>query len=220
MTLDRIDALNVLDHYGIRVVRAKHVDSAEDAIAFAGRRDARDPREVPVVLRASGRTEGPLRDAHAIRAAYERLSASAEPSAVRIDVEEDIGPGTDVTIAGRSEGGTRFLALGTGEHRVERMLPLDAAGAEILAEHYRPYHHRGPRERERRMLEHLLMRVSELFAELEIDTLALDPVRLHENAYTVLDAVISAPAHLHLEERLARHAMDRKSYDYHPSGRQ
>lgn len=219
MIIDRIDALSVLDHYGVRVVRAKHVDSAEDAIAFATRRDARDAREVPILLRASDRSEGPLHDARAIRAAYERLRESADPSAVRIDAVEDVGPGTDLTITGRTAGGTRYLALGTGEHRVERMLPLDAAGAEILAEHYRPYHHRG-HERERRMLEHLLLRISDLVAELEIDAIELDPVRLHENAYTVLRAAISAPEHLHLKERLARHALDRKSYDYHPSGRQ
>lgn len=218
MTLDRIEALNVLDHYGIRTVRAKHVDSAEDAIAFAGRRDARDPREVPIVLRGGGSTEGPLRDADAIRDAYERLSARTASAGGRLDAEEYIGPGTDVTIAGRSDGSTKYLALGTAEHRVERMLPLDGDGAEILSEHYRQYHHRGP-ERERRMLEHVLLRVSELFAELEIDGLEL-PVRLHENAYTVLDAAISAPAHVHLKERLARHALDSKSYDYHPSGRQ
>ena len=220
MTLDRIDALGVLDHYGIRTVRAKHIDSAEDAIAFAGRRDASDPRDVPIVLRGGGSTEGPLRDADAIRDAYERLSALAASAGGRVDAEEFIGPGTDVTIAGRSDGSAKYLALGTGEHRVERMLPLDEDGAQILAEHYRQYHHRGARERERRMLEHLLLRVSELFAELEIDALQLDPVRLHENAYTVLDAAISAPSHLHLEKRLARHALDRKSYDYHPSGRQ
>jgi len=49
--IGHIEALGILGHYGIRVVRAKYVDSAEDAIAFAARRDARDRNSVPIVLR-------------------------------------------------------------------------------------------------------------------------------------------------------------------------
>jgi hypothetical protein len=46
MIVDTMEAFKALEHFGIHVARSKYVDSAEDAIAFAERRSARDPRLV------------------------------------------------------------------------------------------------------------------------------------------------------------------------------
>ena len=50
MSIDKLNGLNLLDRYDIRVVRAKYVDSPEDAIAFAVRRTAQDERAMPIEL--------------------------------------------------------------------------------------------------------------------------------------------------------------------------
>jgi hypothetical protein len=46
------------------------------------------------------------------------------------------------------------------------------------------------------------------------------PIRLHENAYTVLDAWIEASSPPHFEKQLERHAHDRKGIGYRATGRQ
>jgi len=129
-------------------------------------------------------------------------------------------PGIDVAISGRTDAvHGKTIALHSAEHSVQRMIPLDAAGAKALVENFEAYHHRGSREQTRRMLEHLLGLVSQFFAETPVTEFRLE-VRVHENSYTVLDASMTASKALHLEAHLARHARDRKGDDFHPSGRQ
>lgn len=53
-----------------------------------------------------------------------------------------------------------------------------------------------------------------------MESFVLDPVRRHDNAYTILDATLRVARPLHFGKRLAHHAHDRKGYDYHPLGRQ
>ncbi len=128
--------------------------------------------------------------------------------------------GTDVRIAGRTDsGGGKTLAIGDASLGIERMLPLDAAGAQFLAENTQAHHHRGASEARRRMLEHLYLRISDFFEQAGISDFNLT-ARLHENSYTVVEAWMTAPAPIHLKERLSPHARDRKGADYHPTGRQ
>jgi hypothetical protein len=231
MTIDYIEALGLLEHAGIRVVRAKYVDSAQDAVAFATRREARDPRILPIVLIGVLRDGAPaqrraaaddvLHSAAAIQAAYERLAARTETLAPRVLAQEYIAGGTDVTLAYKTnDSGQEYLELGSGEHTTEQLLPIDETGARVLVEHMLAHDHRGRSEKSRRMLEHLVLRVCGLLDEFPIDTLELDPVRLHENSYTVLGATLTAPSRLHVEKRLPNHARDRKAFGYRPSGRQ
>ncbi len=99
------------------------------------------------------------------------------------------------------------------------MMPLDSAGAEYLALHYQAHDHQGASEKTRRMLEHLTLRVSDFFEHSGVTEFKLT-VRLHDNAYTVIAATMTAPRALHLKERLDRHAHDRKAADYHPAGKE
>ena len=98
-------------------------------------------------------------------------------------------------------------------------MPLGEAGAEYLATHFQAHHHHGANDKGRRMLEHLLLHVATFFEDSGVSDFSLG-VRLHENSYTVLDAVMKAPRALHLKERLDPHAHDRKAADYHPAGRE
>jgi hypothetical protein len=78
MIVDKAEGLIALERAGIRVARFAYADSAEDAIAFAGRRTAEDERFVPITLRLASRTqadrgEQSLLGEAGIREAYVRL---------------------------------------------------------------------------------------------------------------------------------------------------
>jgi ATP-grasp domain len=227
MIIDKLDGLNLLDRYDIRVVRAKYVDSPEDAIAFAVRRTAQDERAIPIVLCAVSpdgavpEAEGPLSGHDPIRAAFLALGPAVEASGGRILARAWIEPGTDIRIEGRTDAALgKCLTLSSRVHSVERMVPIDTQGAQALAEHFQGYHHRGDSEKSRRMLEHLLMRVSQLFSdEPGVESFTLSPLRIHENSYTVLDAIVTLSGPIHSRKRLDAHAHDRKGH-YQPSGRQ
>jgi len=208
MNIDFIETLHALDHLDIRVVRAAYADSADSAIAFAARRDMHDPRAVAIVLSRTDDGKGApgtgafpalaLADETAIRAAFDALMAAA-PAGSRILAREYVAPGTDVAIVGRTEAGRKYMELRAGEDGVRRMIPLTEIGAELMAGHFLSRDHRGSDKHRRRMLEHLTLRAAELFATAGIDSLVLDPIRLHENGYTVLGAAIEASTALHFE---------------------
>lgn len=228
MTIDKMEAFELLKHYEINVARSKIVDSPEDAIAFAERRTAKDPRFMPIVLRSiisgapgnagSARAESALHTEEAIRLAYESLAGTGTNGKVLAQAVTD--PGTDVTIVGRTQEDLgKVIVLSSATHSVERMIPLDLAGAELLALNLQAFHHHGSSEKAHRMLEHLLLRVSDFFEDSTVTEFLL-AVRLHENSYTVLDASMTSPKALHFKERLGRHAQDKRGAGYHASGQQ
>jgi len=99
------------------------------------------------------------------------------------------------------------------------MVPLGPESTEVIVNHYLGDGHRGAREHIRRLLNHLLKRVSVLFEEQPISDLSIG-VCLHENSYTVTDASFVTPHALHIPKKLDAHAHDRRSEEYRPAGRQ
>lgn len=228
MIIDTIEALELLKDHDIRTARSKFVDSPEDAIAFAERRAAPDPRFMAIVLRRAAPAPNGGVDAEpmpkalhsedAIRRAYAELAAGLEPGTIL--AQEAVDPGTPIAISGRTDPGKgKTLTLYSARHGVERMVPLDEAGAAVLASNFQAHQHHGHDERVRRMVEHLLLRVSAFFERSAVTDLHL-AVRLHENGYTVLDATMQSPTALHAKHRLDPRAHDRKGDDYHPAGRE
>ncbi len=218
MNVDKMEALAALGHYGIRVARSKHVDSAEDAVAFAERRNAPDPRFVPIVLRVAGAAaQAPLESVEAVREAYAAIRRhTAEPILAQVFT----GPGTDIVIFGKTDESLgKTIGVHSATHSVQRAVPLGPESARELASEYEGHGHHGSRESARRMLEHLLIRISDLFAGTEVSELRVD-VRLHENEYAVLDASMTSPKALHIKPRLDKRAHDRKGDEYRPAGRE
>jgi hypothetical protein len=205
------------------------VDSPEDAIAFAERRNAKDPRFMPIVLRRMisavpavnshvAAAASALHTEAEIRHAYAELAGAGTTEKILAQTVTD--PGTNITIVGRTEEANgKVMALDGVAHSVECMVPLGSAGAEVLARNSHGLAHHGSSEKAQRMLEHLLMRASELFEETPMTAFRLT-VRLHENSYSVIDASMTSPKALHLKDRLDRHAQDRRGEGYHASGRQ
>jgi hypothetical protein len=231
INLDKIEVFHLLEQHGIRVARSAYVDSPEDAIAFSSRRTAADERMVPIVLRLvpTGQppreiphaVAAPLPDEGTIRAAYEALTAGVDLTHQHILAQEFIEAGTDLAVEGRSAANERkLIALRVGGESAEAQLPLDPAAAEGLVTNLRPFHHRGAGEKQRRMVEHLLLNVSDFFANADVESFSLAPLRVHENTYSLIDASVVARRPLHVKERLGRHAHDAKEYGFRPSGRQ
>jgi hypothetical protein len=127
--------------------------------------------------------------------------------------EHAVPPGTDIAIDGWTEaGGRRLLRVRSAAHAVERLVPIGDAGAGHLADGLRAHHHRLHGEAVRSMLHHLFLRVSDLFEHEDVEQLSFDPVRLHENEYTIVHAKFFAPSLVHVPERLGRHARDHKTF--------
>jgi hypothetical protein len=221
MIVDKAEGLNALERAGMRVARFAYVDSAEDAIAFAGRREARDERFVPISLRPASkrladRTEQSLLGEAPIRDAFDRLrSRVADPILAQIEVED----GTDVSIHARvDEHGRKFIELRGRTHSAEEPMPLDEQRAHLLAENYSAFGHKPPKSRET-MLEHCLLQVAKFVEESGVEQLSIEPLRLHESTYSVLDATMTSEHPLHAKPLLRKDARDRKGH-YVPSGRQ
>jgi hypothetical protein len=225
MKIDLTEAFEALDRYGVRVARSEIVDSAEGAIAFAERRNAEDPRFLPILLIAlpsdgePSQTSGPLESEAAVRAAYERAVGTGTQQR-RVLAQTVTASGSDIVIRGSTNATLgKTLAVDGGAHQVQRMVPLGSGGAQAMAQDFEGYGHHGSREQTRRMLEHLLLRLSTFFEESGASQFELR-VRLHENGYTVTNAAVSAPSALAYTKRLDARAHDRWGDEYHPAGRQ
>jgi hypothetical protein len=111
----------------------------------------------------------------------------------------------------------KIIQVRSGAHEAHRLMPLDESQAEAMVAP--PFlggasHHHT--EVARRMLAHLLVKVSHMCVDSGIERCELD-VSLHENEYHVLKADITSPHALHVTKRVVH---DRRSEGYRPSGKQ
>ncbi len=225
--VDVVDSLELLKKYEVHVARSRYVDSAQDAIAFAERRNAPDPRFIPIILRVAvpgriadaSRFDKMLTTEDAVRKEYDALAGAARAAGGRLLAQALSASGTDIAIFGETNEGQKVIAVGSEPRRARRSVPLGTEDAEALADAVRAYHHRLPREQSRRMLVHVLARTAKLFDETEVSEFHLT-LRAHENGYTVIDASMSAIRPLHYKERLDSRAHDSKGDEFRPSGRQ
>jgi hypothetical protein len=209
--IDTVEGLEFLHEHGINIAPTRYVDSSEDAVFFAAGR----PLELRVAAaNGAARPEAPpeagLRTASEIRQAYDRLAPT------RVIARHQAEAGTNITIEGRDDEKIgRIIELRCGTHAVHRLHPLSLDQAEVMLSEFRSKRSIAGGEKAARMLAHLLVRVSEVYADETVTRLLLDPVRLHDNRYEVLDAAIWSKRALRLNPRLDRHARDKKSF-YQP----
>jgi hypothetical protein len=216
MRLKPVETFDLLHHYGIHVARTAEVDTADDAIAFAARRPITlrpegSPREAVVHERHLGATD-------AIRHEFDRLLP--EPSKpVQLLAQSAVERGVDIAVGGRRDPELGpIIVLDVGSHQVERQCPLDESDAKSMLDDFGSKHGVASSAQHRGMLARLLACASEMFLGAELSSFRLDPLRVHDNTYHVLDAVADAPRRPHFRKRLAPHAHDSKGYGYNPSG--
>jgi hypothetical protein len=224
MDIDPITALEALREAGIHTARSEIVDSPEEAIAFARRRDALDARLLPIVLRAAtplrrAELPKPLQSEGAIRAAFPRVRAQARLPGAGVLAQSLAAHGTDIEVRGSTGSEGRVIETGSGGSVVRAKVPLDAGTAKALAAAVRRYGH-VEREHVVRMLEHVLLRLSRFFASQPDLGYFRVRFRLHDNAALAFDAELKAERPLVLAKRLESRAHDRKADEYRSSGRQ
>lgn len=214
--IDLIDAFTLLKEYGIVVARSAYVDSAENTIVFANRR--------PIVLyplRQDGRGYDPAHGERAsgdesIRKSYGSLSAKF---GTRLFAHEEVERGSDITLSGEVTRDGKILRFISGSHSVERPCPLPEFAAESMLDELRSHKGLGSNEKSVRTLAHLFVKAAKMYFESGIEEFVLH-VRVHDNGYKVVDASMKTERMPKIKARLGHHALDRKSYDYHPSGKQ
>lgn len=217
--IDFEDGLELLREHDIRVVRARVVESADDAVSFAARRtiDLRilapsdvDERTIEPGLRASDK----------IRGAYARLHERvlAHPGS-RILARRILEVGNDVAIEGRDDADLgRIVEIRSGDRAAHRLHPLGEQRAEaMLAELHAKLGVASSGARTR-MLAHLLLHVSSVFDDEAIERVVLDQVRVADNSYEVADAHVFAKGPLAFERRRGGPARERDGY-YAPASR-
>lgn len=214
--IDLIDALTLLKEYGIIVARTAYVDSAENTLVFANRR--------PIVIyarRADEHGYDPASgerapDDASVRTAYAKVSAKFHPPLL---AQDEVEHGSEIALSGRETRDGKVLRFVSGSHTVERHCPLSESAAESMLDAFRSSKGLGSNEKAVRTLAHLFVKAAKMYSESGIVKFALR-VRVHDNGYKVIDAAMATERMPEIKARLGHHARDRKSYDYHPSGRQ
>ena len=217
MIFETIDALELLREHGIRVVRSRYVDSAQDAVFFA------EHRPISLSTVSSGNRSHPpiaetdLRKSSAIRHAYDRIAPHVEKSANgHVLAQRIIEAGTDIAIECRNDPTLGpIVEIRSGTHHVHRLALVDEMQAEAMLGEFHAKHGIAPAEKATRMLAHLILRVCAVFAEAAIERVTLDPIRLHDSTYDVIGASVEARHPIALNRRLGKHAHDRKA-SYRP----
>lgn len=220
-TIDFELGRELLREHDVRVVRARVVDSAEDAIAFAARRTI-NLYALPVQNGAlPSDIEHDLRSTENIRRAFARLKERclARPGS-RVLARRILEEGTDLVIEARDDAKLgRLIEIRGGGHVAHRLAPLGEDQAEAMLVEFHAKHGVASSEARTRMLAHLLIHVSDIFEDDAIDRMTLGQVRVADNTYEVVDVHVVAKKPLDLHRRLGRHAHDRKGF-YTPSGQQ
>ena len=112
--------------------------------------------------------------------------------------------GTDVVIDARDDAVLgRIVEIRGGGHVAHGYHPLGEDHAEAMLAEFHAKHGIASSDARTRMLAHDLMRVSKKFENDAIVRITLDPVRVHDNSYHVLDVHILVKRPLHLNRRIA-----------------
>lgn len=220
-TIDFEDGRELLREHEIRVVRARIVDSAEDAIAFSARRTidlcalAANAETPPTDIEHDLRSTGKIR--HAFARLQERVLGRPGSRILARRILED---GTDIVVEARDDttlGG--IVEIRGGSHVAHRLHPVGEDQAEGMLAEFHAKHGIASSEARTRMLAHLLLHVSEIFEDDAIERMTLDQIRVADNSYEVVDVHVVANKPLDLKRRLGRHAHDRKGYLSSSSGK-
>lgn len=197
--MDYIDAKEMLYKYGIKSIDSKYVNSADQAVEFAG--------SSPIVMKVlsgkalhkskAGLVMLDLRGKDEIRKAYDALQKKAkELSPYKIIAQRMAGKGIEIIIGGRTdEQFGKVILLGLGGIYVEvfkdfalRICPIKEIDAREMIRQLKSNEVITYSGKNVKMLSDLLLRVSKLLTSSDrINELDLNPVILREDGYDVVD---------------------------------
>ncbi len=197
--LDYMEAYGLLRRNGINALRAVYVQSASEAVRFAGGK--------PIVLKIisdkalhktkSGVIKLNLSNEREIRAAYSELERKARTlKPYKVLAQDMVHSGLEIIVGGNTDAQFgKMVLIGLGGIYVEtfkdfalRVCPIKRADAESMIDQLRSSKVIAPNDRDRRMLVKLLLGVSGLLVKNQaISELDLNPVILHGGTYDAVD---------------------------------
>jgi succinyl-CoA synthetase beta subunit len=199
MTLsDYFEGERLLKKYGISSIRSWYVDSAEEAISKANGN--------PIVMKVitekalhksrSGLVELDLKTDQEIKSAFKSLSAkAAKLKPYKIIVQEMSKGGIEVIIGGKTDPQFgKVILLGLGGIYVEafkdfaiRVCPINKNDASSMIDNLKSENVITYGSENRKMLEGLLLKVSDMLTHTDLKELDLNPVILRKDDYDVVD---------------------------------
>jgi hypothetical protein len=219
-TFDLMEAFALLAEFDIPVLPSAYVESAEKAALFAHRR----PTTLRTVVPVDGHrpvpqpVEADLRGADAVKRGFAHLAAKLPRDGTgRILAQRALEPGSVFMIVGERDGSRRTIRLVSSEHMVERRCPLTQFEAESMIAELGSKHSFGSTRKAVKPLAQLLVKAAKMYEESPIETLVL-AVRLHDNTYVVVDALLRGERPTGIARRLEPRAHDRNSNAPHLSG--
>lgn len=199
MTLsDYFEGEKLLKKYGISSIKSHYVNSAEEAIANADGK--------PIVMKIisdkalhkskSGLVALDLKTDKEIRSAFNSLTAkAAKLKPYKVIVQEMSKSGIEVIIGGKTDPQFgKVILLGLGGIYVEafkdfaiRVCPISSSDAGSMIDSLKSENVITYGSENRKMLEKLLVSVSEMLVNTELKELDLNPVILRKADYDVVD---------------------------------
>lgn len=196
--MDYAKAHALLTRYKIRSVESRYVESAKEAVAFSGKK--------PIVLKVISQNALhksknklvalDLSDPKDITSNYNELKKRAERfRPYKILAQRMVKGGLEIIVGGKTdEQFGKMILIGLGGIYVEtfkdfalRLCPITKHDAESMLQQLKSKPILAPnREAESRITE-LLLKVSEMFVNNEMNELDLNPVILHDNTYDAVD---------------------------------
>lgn len=199
MTLsDYFEGERLLKRYGISSIQSWYVSSAEEAISKANGNTIamKAITEKALHKSKSGLVSLNLKTEDEIRSAFNSLSAkAAKLKPYRIIVQEMSKGGVEVIIGGKRDPQFgKVILLGLGGIYVEvfkdfavRVCPISKNDAASMIDSLKSENVITYGSENRKMLEGLLLKVSDMMSHTDIQELDINPVILRRNGYDVVD---------------------------------
>ncbi|MCL4403403.1 MAG: acetate--CoA ligase family protein [Candidatus Marsarchaeota archaeon] len=195
--LEYMKAEELLNMYGIRVVPAKYVKSAEEALRFS--------EGEAIVLKAipskpahkskNGMVAVDLKTQDEIRNGFNKVRKAAHKFAPYKILAQKMIKGTEIIIGGKQDSQFgKLVLIGLGGVNVEvfrdfslRLCPITTYDAESMIMQLKSRSIIAGNDKQFRMLKELLLKTSKLMSDNDISELDLNPVILHDDTYHAVD---------------------------------
>ena len=199
MTLsDYFEGEKLLKKYGINSIKSWYVDSAEEAISKANGSSIvmKVITEKALHKSKSGLVVLDLKTDKEIRTAFNSLSAKAvKLKPYKIIIQEMSKGGVEVIIGGKTDPQFgKVILLGLGGIYVEafkdfaiRVCPINKNDASSMIDNLKSENVITYSSENRKMLEGLLLKVSDMLTHTDLKELDLNPVILRKDDYDVVD---------------------------------
>lgn len=195
--LEYMKAEELLNMYGIKVVPAKYVKGADEAVRFSDG-DAIVLKAIPskpAHKSKSGLVAIDLKTPEEIRFGFGKVRKAAHKFAPYKILAQKMVKGTEIIVGGRQDAQFgKLILIGLGGVNVEvfrdfslRLCPITNYDAESMITQLKSRSIIASSDKQFKMVKELLMKASKLMSDNDISELDLNPIILHDDTYHAVD---------------------------------